>query len=44
MFLDRWAKYVAHDPNLNPSLSKENAFYDIPDIKIEESNNDQVMD
>jgi GT2 family glycosyltransferase len=35
LFLKRWAKYVSHDPNLNPNLNKDNAFYDIPDIKIE---------
>lgn len=29
LFKKRWAKYVAHDPNLNPNLSKDNAFYDI---------------
>lgn len=29
LFLKRWAKYVQHDPGMNPNLSKENAFYDI---------------
>jgi GT2 family glycosyltransferase len=29
LFLARWDKYVQHDPNLNPNLSKDNAFYDI---------------
>ena len=28
-FKGKWQKYVDHDPNLNPSLNKENAFYDI---------------
>ena len=28
-FIRRWKKYVDHDPNLNPNLSKTNAFYDI---------------
>ncbi len=30
LFVRRWAKYVKHDPNINPNLSKDNAFYDIP--------------
>lgn len=29
LFKNRWAKYVAHDPNLNPNLSKDDAFYNI---------------
>lgn len=29
LFLQRWGKYVEHDPNLNPNLDKDNAFYDI---------------
>lgn len=28
-FVKRWKKYVEHDPNLNPNLNKDNAFYDI---------------
>lgn len=28
-FKGRWQKYIDHDPNLNPNLSKDNAFYDI---------------
>jgi GT2 family glycosyltransferase len=36
LFVARWDKYIRHDPNLNPNLSKENAFYDIPDIKIDD--------
>ena len=32
LFLSRWAKYVEHDPNLNPNLSRDNAFYEI-DVK-----------
>jgi len=34
LFLSRWSKYVEHDPNLNPNLNKDNAFYDVPDIQI----------
>ncbi len=33
LFQSRWASYISHDPNLNPNLNKDNAFYDIPDIK-----------
>lgn len=29
LFITRWSKFVAHDPNLNPNLSKDNAFYDV---------------
>ena len=29
LFKGRWSKYVKHDPNLNPNLSKDNAFYDL---------------
>jgi glycosyltransferase involved in cell wall biosynthesis len=29
-FTTQWAKYVKHDPNINPNLDKSNAFYDIP--------------
>lgn len=32
-FKKQWAKYIEHDPNINPNLSKDNAFYDIPAIK-----------
>lgn len=32
-FKKQWAKYIEHDPNINPNLSKDNAFYDIPVIK-----------
>jgi GT2 family glycosyltransferase len=35
LFIKRWSKYIAHDPNLNPNLNKDNAFYDIPDVKSE---------
>jgi len=28
-FTTQWAKYIEHDPNLNPNLDKSNAFYDI---------------
>ena len=28
-FKSRWQKYIDHDPNLNPNLNKENAYYDI---------------
>lgn len=34
LFLKRWRKYVEHDPNLNPNLSKNDAFYDIPAIQV----------
>lgn len=30
MFVKRWTKYIEHDPNLNPNLSKDNALYEIP--------------
>ena len=29
LFKKRWAKYIKHDPNVNPNLNKDNAFYDI---------------
>lgn len=29
LFRKRWSKYVKHDPNINPNLSKDNAFYDL---------------
>ena len=29
LFVSRWPQYVAHDPNLNPNLRKDNAFYDL---------------
>lgn len=29
MFVRRWKKYINHDPNLNPNLSKDNAKYEI---------------
>ena len=29
-FKKQWAKYVEYDPDLNPNLSKSDAFYDIP--------------
>lgn len=35
LFQKRWAKYVAHDPNLNSNLNKDNAFYDIPPLPEE---------
>jgi glycosyltransferase involved in cell wall biosynthesis len=41
LFVARWDKYIRHDPNLNPNLNKENAFYDIPDIKIEDEKKDE---
>jgi GT2 family glycosyltransferase len=28
-FKKRWSKYIAHDPNINDNLSKDNAFYDL---------------
>ena len=30
MFKKRWAKYIVHDPNLNPNLSKNDALYEVP--------------
>jgi len=30
LFKTRWAKYIEHDPNINPNLDKSNAFYDLP--------------
>lgn len=30
MFKKRWAKYIEHDPNINPNLSKEDALYEVP--------------
>jgi GT2 family glycosyltransferase len=41
LFLTRWKKYVAHDPNLNPNLSKDNAFYDIADIEWASDKSDE---
>ena len=29
LFTTTWKKYIVHDPNLNPNLSKDNAFYDV---------------
>lgn len=29
LFTKTWKKYIIHDPNLNPNLSKDNAFYDV---------------
>ena len=29
LFKTTWKKYIVHDPNLNPNLSKDNAFYDV---------------
>lgn len=33
MFKKRWAKYIEHDPNINPNLSKDDALYEVPRIK-----------
>jgi glycosyltransferase involved in cell wall biosynthesis len=41
LFVTRWSKYIEHDPNLNPNLNKDNAFYDIPDIKLEDEKTDE---
>lgn len=30
LFKTRWGKYIAHDPNINPNLSKDDALYEIP--------------
>lgn len=32
-FKAQWAAYIEHDPQINPNLSKESAFYDLPVIK-----------
>lgn len=32
-FITQWQKYVDNDPNLNPNLSKDNAFYDIRPVQ-----------
>lgn len=32
MFKRRWATYIANDPNINPNLSKDNAFYEMPPL------------
>jgi glycosyltransferase involved in cell wall biosynthesis len=32
LFVKRWKKYVKHDPNINPNLSKQDALYEIPSI------------
>ena len=37
LFKKRWAKYIKHDPNLNPNLSKDNAFYDVPQVAEEKA-------
>lgn len=29
LFKTRWKKYIKNDPNINPNLNKDNAFYDI---------------
>jgi glycosyltransferase involved in cell wall biosynthesis len=41
LFITRWSKYIEHDPNLNPNLNKDNAFYDIPDIKLEDEKTEE---
>lgn len=30
MFKTRWKKYIQHDPNINPNLSKDDALYEVP--------------
>jgi len=30
MFKGRWSKYIDHDPNINPNLSKDDALYEVP--------------
>lgn len=30
MFKTRWKKYIDHDPNINPNLSKNDALYEVP--------------
>ena len=34
MFKKRWAKYIEHDPNINPNLSKEDALYEVPRAEV----------
>jgi len=29
LFKNRWRKYIDYDPNLNPNIDKNNAFYDV---------------
>ncbi|HYG83467.1 MAG TPA: glycosyltransferase family 2 protein [Verrucomicrobiae bacterium] len=29
MFKERWAKYIQHDPDLNPNINKDNALYEV---------------
>ena len=38
-FKKQWQKYIQYDPNINPNLSKEDAFYDIPKLKPNKLNN-----
>jgi hypothetical protein len=29
LFIRRWKKYIDHDPDLNPNINKDNAFYEV---------------
>lgn len=29
LFKDRWQKYIDHDPDLNPNINRDNAFYEV---------------
>jgi GT2 family glycosyltransferase len=34
LFKKRWHKYIDHDPDLNPNINKDNAFYEVnPSVK-----------
>lgn len=33
LFKERWQKYIDHDPDLNPNINRDNAFYEV-DTKI----------
>lgn len=34
LFKKRWQKYIDHDPDLNPNINRDNAFYEV-DTKVE---------
>lgn len=34
LFKERWQKYIDHDPDLNPNINRDNAFYEV-DTKVE---------
>lgn len=39
-FKKQWSTYIAHDPNINQNLSKNDAFYDLPDMQGEKQLSD----